>query len=304
MVKVTGVIPKQKSMYGKIYKIPSKEVDVEKWDQALYQMKCFRPEASTAFLGSITHWDALIMEDYSAFMPLTYRQQFFWKKYVQPIWAQQLGVFEENPGELLPVFIEFLVKKQIRFHLHFHEKTDLRLIPGTWKVIERPNFILSLDRSYAVLYKNFSNHTRRHIKKCLMQNFQLNWVESSEEKIPAHVWEILKLKIHYNDLRKLKKWVFHQNLKKNIKWAFIYDNGVLSGVGIFGFYPQRIIYHAGVMKHQTRQKGGFYFLFNRLIEQYSCHDLLLDFEGSKIPGVARFFAGFGSHNQPFFEIVN
>jgi hypothetical protein len=42
-----------------------------------------------------------------------------------------------------------------------------------------------------------------------------------------------------------------------------------------------------------------HFLFDQLIREFAGQDLILDFEGSDLPGVARFYQKFGPQNQPF-----
>jgi hypothetical protein len=43
-----------------------------------------------------------------------------------------------------------------------------------------------------------------------------------------------------------------------------------------------------------------HYLFDRLIHEFAGQNLILDFEGSDLPGVARFYEKFGSANQPYF----
>ena len=44
-----------------------------------------------------------------------------------------------------------------------------------------------------------------------------------------------------------------------------------------------------------------YALFDQLIKKYSATHKILDFEGSDIPGVRRFFGGFGPARIPYYE---
>jgi len=45
-------------------------------------------------------------------------------------------------------------------------------------------------------------------------------------------------------------------------------------------------------------------LFDSIIEEYAGQKKILDFEGSGIPGVARFFQSFGAVNEPYYVYSN
>ena len=42
-----------------------------------------------------------------------------------------------------------------------------------------------------------------------------------------------------------------------------------------------------------------YFLYNELIKEYAADNIIIDFEGSDIPGVAYFYEKFASKNQQY-----
>ena len=45
-----------------------------------------------------------------------------------------------------------------------------------------------------------------------------------------------------------------------------------------------------------------YFLVNSFIEQNTNKNIILDFEGSMIQGVARFYSGFGAKAEHYFQL--
>jgi len=47
-----------------------------------------------------------------------------------------------------------------------------------------------------------------------------------------------------------------------------------------------------------------HFLFDKLIDKFSGHNLTLDFEGSSIATIARFYEGFGAEEETFFQYKN
>ena len=43
-----------------------------------------------------------------------------------------------------------------------------------------------------------------------------------------------------------------------------------------------------------------FFLVESVLKQYDNKEYILDFEGSEIEGVARFYKGFGAQDQPYY----
>jgi hypothetical protein len=56
----------------------------------------------------------------------------------------------------------------------------------------------------------------------------------------------------------------------------------------------RIIYLISFSFEEGKNKSAMFLLVDAIIKEYSNTNLTLDFEGSNIPGIARFFAGFGA----------
>jgi hypothetical protein len=43
-----------------------------------------------------------------------------------------------------------------------------------------------------------------------------------------------------------------------------------------------------------------HFLLDAIINEFAGKNIVLDFVGSDIPGIAHFYKNFGFHNQPYF----
>ena len=53
---------------------------------------------------------------------------------------------------------------------------------------------------------------------------------------------------------------------------------------------------------QGKRSRAMFALIDHIIDKYSDTGLVLDFEGSNIKGVARFFAGFGAEQHDYYNI--
>jgi hypothetical protein len=71
---------------------------------------------------------------------------------------------------------------------------------------------------------------------------------------------------------------------------------------IFASGGNRIHYLLSLSTAAGKEFSGMFFVIDRLIQKYSGRDLYLDFEGSNIKSIARFFAGFGAQAQLYQRI--
>ena len=64
----------------------------------------------------------------------------------------------------------------------------------------------------------------------------------------------------------------------------------------------RIYYLTPVSNKEGKEKRAMFAILDYVIGKYADTGLILDFEGSQIPGVARFFAGFGAKPITYFHL--
>ena len=74
--------------------LKNKEIDFKKYDACIEAAINSRIYAYSWYLNIVAdNWDALVLNDYEAVMPLPWRQKYFIKYIYPPAWTQQLGVF-------------------------------------------------------------------------------------------------------------------------------------------------------------------------------------------------------------------
>ena len=73
---------------------------------------------------------------------------------------------------------------------------------------------------------------------------------------------------------------------------------VLSMVAaFFAFSKTRAIYLLSASSQKGKEQRGMFRIVDTFIRDYAASGLILDFEGSNIPSVARFFSGFGAQPE-------
>ena len=237
-------------------------------------------------------WDALILNDYEAVMPLPWKRKYFIKYIYQPFFCQQLGVFAKaNSEELTERFIESIPKSFLKVYLQLN---SANVLSEKRKNTERINYILPLQNSYEDTYKRFSKG-RKHAVGLGIKN-RLNVESFSVDEL------ILIAKNHYefknfslNEYNLLKKLIDKlQSINKAILVGIRDSNNALIGGSIFLLDSTRIIYLFSAMTKEGKKKQVASFLLNDVIEKNSASQMILDFEGSMIPGIASFFKSFGA----------
>jgi hypothetical protein len=100
-------------MSGGIYYKKREEIDIAKWDQCIEKSSNGLIYAYSFYLDhTADNWDALILNDYEAVMPLPWRKKFQFYYLYQPTFTAQLGIFGNNiSAQLIENFLEAIPSK-------------------------------------------------------------------------------------------------------------------------------------------------------------------------------------------------
>jgi len=278
--------------------LQNSEIDYDKWDTCIGSAINGNLYAWSWYLDIISEgWGALIQGDYEAVMPLTFRKKYGVGYLYQPAFSQQLGVFSPMyPSEqAVNAFLEELTR-----HFRFAEINLNRFNkPGhaAFSVKYRKNYELELIGEYHQLTEHYSSNTARNIKKARNAGIQLQ--ENVDPKSIVSMFrnekgkEIQQLKgTQYQMLEKIIYQGIHKRIA-NVYGAYDENNQLCAGVFILESH-HRLVFLFSANNQVARDKGVMPLLVDYIISKFSGKPLTLDFEGSEIPGLARFYAGFGS----------
>lgn len=276
--------------------IPRSKLDIKKYSNCLQTAENYRIYAEHWYLDCLTNqqWDCLVYDDYQAIMPIPYKKYFGIKVVSQPIFAQQLGVFSKVISrQIVDEFLTYFRKNLVRSY-SFNEE-NLQFLNLKQK---RTNYILNLSISYEKLYNSFNNNIKRNIKK--FQKQQLQFIISDEiDYFPND-----KLLENPKISTQFFKLIQELKIRKQIKIYQIKDENEILGLKIFVLSKQRIIYLYGFSSQKAKELGCSAYLFSEVIREFSLKDLILDFEGSEIEGIAKFFKSFNAQKNSYPTIKN
>jgi ribosomal protein S18 len=299
------------------------EIDIARWDACMAAAPNGLIYGHSFYLDHMTdgQWDALVLEDYSAIMPLTWRRRAGIRYLYQPAFTQQTGIF--SPGSLSPALVGAFLDRlghHFRFAEIFLNYTNSPSAP----LRAHSNFILPLDASYQQLSGQYKKDLVRNLQSAARA--QLNY--SKEEDLRTALdgyrrqYEVRTPHVKEEDYRRFEKLCFFLQEKGQVliravtgqrqevlATALLLRDAAPAPEGSpipdaassvkQTFIPRLYLLQSTTMP-AGRQVEANHFLLDGLVKEWAGNSLLLDFEGSDLPGIAHFYRNFGSRDQPYF----
>lgn len=278
-----------------INRIKHKYIDKVKWDEAIGNSISPKIYALSWYLDIVSpKWDAIVNDGYGCVFPLTVKNKYGFVNYIHlPFFTQQLGLFSKRK----------IAKEYLNLYLNkipFYLRKEINLNSSNPKIEsseQKDNYILELS-SYSELQKNYSNQIKRNIKKAESLNLQLN--VNDDYKSVIDLFKSSKAKeIEFVDYSILEKLCEEAKKRKVLSVYNCTDNGNLD-YGVITFsYLNRIYLIMLAGSKESKNHGSSSLLIDYIIKENCSKGLTLDFEGSNISSLARFYKGFGSENEPY-----
>ena len=284
---------------------PYEQIDRMKWDYCIAHAHNGLVYAESVFLDSMAgHWDALILGDYEAVMPITWRKKYGIAYLYQPAFVQQGGIFSpvSLSESIIHLFLSALLE-QFSFAeiaLNFGNTTESNL---PFSIRKRNNYILSLENDYMSIQAQFHPSVKRKLKNLV--NLPLRYQSSNHYLQAIELFQKLygkKIKsakeADYSHLKALCEQLWKDN-RVVVRSVYSTDNNELLAQVLLLQDGKRLYNIIPCLTEQGKQLSANYFLYNELIKEFAGQPLLLDFEGSDIPGVAFFYEKFTTRNQSY-----
>ncbi len=287
----------------KIHYIVHDNIDKKKWDECITGSFNGIVFAYSWYLDVASPgWDALVLEDYHAVMPLTKRSKFGIKYLYQPFFTSQYGVFsvEKMSKKLVNDFLANIprVFKLVEISLNTFNKADQK----DFSFEELQTFELDLIRPYEEIRSFYSKNTKRNIKKA-----QKNGIQVMKNLRPELVIDLFKenrgkfvktyKKEDYLRLQRLIYEMVHRQ-KAEVWGAYTSKNELCAGAFFAGSNHKAFFLFSGI-NDSAKQTGAMPYLIDHFIKENSNEHLTLDFNGSQDPNIARFYKGFGAKRCTF-----
>ena len=286
--------------------VTNSDIDRVKWDRCIADSAYGIAYAYSWYLDRICEkWDALIRGDYQYVMPLVNNTKYGISYIFQPFFTQQLGVFSNLSVE--PEIVEqFLNAIPQQFRL-----TNMNLNVGNANPSEhfsaRSNttYHLNLGSEISEIRAAYNSNTRRNIQKAIQNKVAISqisdvplFLEFARTNLKEKSPEIKSR--HYLALQKVINYALSNELGE-IYVARNTENKMLASV-FFARTNQTCIYLAASSSQEGIEKSAMFLLIDTFIQNSAKNNLILDFEGSNISGIARFYAGFGGLPKTYISV--
>lgn len=282
----------------KINFLHRKEIREEKWDRVIAGSPAETIYPYSWYLDAVSaNWSALVVGDYRFVMPVVWKKKAGIKYMYQPFYTQQLGVFSQEyvDPELIRRMLQILFKKFRFAGTNFNVK-NLVGEEDPFTVDDKSNYVMTLNQDYDTHFNLFTTNTKRNIRK------GVEYADKLEKNLP--VAELVRLKRENDVIKRSEedyRWLV--NLLETIqgkgagKIYAIRTGGETTAAAFFAYSKTRAIYLLSVSSPRGKERRGMFRIIDAFISEHAGSGLVLDFEGSNIPSVARFFGGFGAQPE-------
>jgi hypothetical protein len=275
------------------------KIDKKKWDACISNAGNSLIYGYSFYLDTMSkNWDALILNDYDAVLPLTWNKKYGIRYLYQPSFTQQLGIFSRQPVTE-NVFNSFIT--QIKKHFRFAE-IFLNTAYPVPEINPCNNYLLSLDQQYQNIQANYKPTFLKSLKHSKKINPIYLSSENYTEAIDTYIKEYGKRLPHVKDKDyEAFKEVCRIALSKKmlvIRKVVSTDNELLA-ITLLLKDKKRLYNIMSIVSATGRIAEANYFLYDELIKEFSGEIDTLDFEGSDIDAIASFYKKFGAVNHPY-----
>lgn len=276
------------------------QIDKTKWDNCIHTADNGLIYAYSFYLDAMSkQWDALVLNDYEAVMPLTWNKKYGIRYLYQPFLTAQLGFFGKNiTGEQLNEFTQAIPSsfKFIDISLNSGNASGIPVGHST----DRSNYVLKLDRPYEDLYQNYRENIQRNIKKALQLGCTVEKNFDAEKVINLAVRQMKsqgqEATENIERFRKLYQYLHGRQMATT--YGISLKNELLASC-IFFFSHNRSYYILVGNNPNGKTIGASHTLIDAFIKDYAEKNIILDFEGSDIPNLAFFYSSFGAQHETY-----
>jgi hypothetical protein len=275
------------------------EIDTGKWDHCILHAPNGLIYARSFYLDSMAkNWSALVLNDYEMVMPLTWNRKFGISYLYQPAFTAQLGIFFRDPPEN-NIFKKFIDQAKSHFsfceiHLNFANPANENQV--------RTNYILDLGKPYTEIRRGYKKRLLENLREAESNHLQYQASDDYKSAISLFKSQYGERFSHVKQSDYQQFEILCRALMEN-RMIFVRkvkdETGELLNTSIFFRDTNRIYNIMSVTLKAGREKKAHFFLLDQLIMEYATKNLLFDFEGSEIPGIAEFYRKFGTINQPY-----
>lgn len=295
-------------MTGQIQYLQRQKIDISKWD------RCITISGNGLIYGyswwldeMAENWDALVLNDYEAVMPLAWREKYAFKYLYHPPFTACLGVFGNMDHH--GIVTDFLqsIPQQFRFwDIDLNEANkEINNNRHFFQSSFRINQMLSLAKSRDEIREGYSRLARRSLVRAAAAKLHIQKEISVQDVVELYrsEYEQRHKNIKSADYLSLIKACIQASEKGYLK-SYLALSPEEEPVAFYCVLQgSKFVYSLiGGSSAAGKESGAFYLLTDAAITDHAGSNRVFRFEGSDIPGIAFFNQQFGASPVSYLHI--
>jgi hypothetical protein len=289
------------------------EIDLAQWDSCVQNSAQQMIYAYSGYLNISAQncWDAIVeiqQGKYVSVFPLPYKKRLGIQFLYQPLHSQQLGLFTTSLSQETTVasYLALIPAHFRKVYLQLNTENTFAIggLPKGFSSVPRVTYHLELAKPYEELKKSYATNLKRNLKKAKKENYGITEGSNIAELISLYRQtrgkDLKEVKDrHYKLIEKQYTFLQKKSLARLVE---IRENGVLIAGALFLVQPGKLIFLFSAASEAGKKHGAMAFIINSLIKEFAGTATVLDFEGSSIPNLARFYASFGAKPVTYLSV--
>ncbi|RYY49353.1 MAG: hypothetical protein EOO06_07395 [Chitinophagaceae bacterium] len=283
--------------------IPYAEIDKVKWDRCIQQSDNGFVYSTSMYLDHMAgNWDAIVLNDYEAVLPLPWRRKWGIQYVFPPSFTQQLGITSKlvTDDEMFRQFIAAIPQK-FRF-IELNLNSSNKINPNGF--FRRQNYLLNLAADYNALQSNYSRSASRNLRKAKENNISVTTTVTYAEVIALHKKRFEQgIGFTGDDYDKFSALVEAFNKEQSCYCiGAMNSQAELIAGSIYLIYKDRLYFVLNGNTAESFRVGATHLLMDHTIREFSGKNFVLDFEGSDHASFARFYEQYGAQPETYYFI--
>jgi hypothetical protein len=281
----------------------SQDADLVAWDKLVLQQPGSMIYMLSNYLDEVAPGWGYLQSNEGHCFPVWKSKKWGLQRLSQPLFTQHFSVM--SPAGASPPELSSLLQSLQGMVPLANIQIDASICPPhwAWKQHERTTYRLQLPATAAQVQQQYSSHHRRILKKTEQLQLgpsadQQGFIELLKAEMPA----LTGLRAEQFDVvDRLVTWL---SIKRRGQLFTATDgNELLAACYILHSGP-RLLYQWAVSSAAGKQRQAMHRLIDHVLCEYAGSGLEFDFEGSMLPGLQRFYAGFGAKPYLYMRLTH
>jgi len=287
--------------------IPQKEIDVDKWDACIDKAANGLVYARSWWLEKMAgNWDALILGDYKAIMPLPWKKKWRVQYLYQPYFTPSLGVMGQVDKVIVERFLNHIPSNFKFWEIDLNEANSLIdvLHKDDCSLKQRTNFMVPLDQDYVSIADKYHRTLKKNLRRIEKEDFLITAITVDElVNFYKSNYKNLSRKIDEEQYNRLTVALRHAHGLGQLQ-AFAVSSSAGKMLAAYGaLMDNNYIYSIlGGSSASGKELGAFYVIIDHIIRNNAGCGKTFRFEGSDIESIAFFNRQFGAVERRYLHV--